>query len=178
MIVLDNRPLRRLIATVALAALVAVAGCSAPMSDPVESVAATTSSAESTRTPTATRAPAAPALTTPATNPQPAPRSKPAPPMSDPLPALQVPETVPATGGGAPSLDLSCKASADCAVKNVGSCCGVLPRCVNVNARVYPEAVQAQCARSGMASVCGFKPVESCQCMQGQCQDQPMSGAQ
>ena len=87
--------------------------------------------------------------------------------MSDPLPAQRVPDAVPAPA----RLDVSCKSNADCVVKNVGNCCGYFPRCVNVNAQVDPQAVQAQCARSGMASVCGFKEVEGCECVQGECQD-------
>lgn len=106
---------------------------------------------------------ASPTATTP-------PRGKPAPPMSDPLPAQRVPDAAPAPA----RLDVSCRTSADCAVKDVGNCCGYFPRCVNVNAAVDPKAVQAQCARSGMVSVCGFKPVESCECVRGECRDQLM----
>lgn len=101
----------------------------------------------------------------------PPPRSKPAPPMSEPLPAQRVPDARPAPAT-APKLDLSCRTSADCAVKDVGNCCGYYPRCVNAKAAVDPQAVQAQCARSGMASVCGFKPVAGCECVQGECRDQ------
>jgi hypothetical protein len=88
--------------------------------------------------------------------------------MSDPLP----PEPVPAQGSANPSSpDRSCRTSADCVVKNVGSCCGAMPACVNVDARTDPAAVQAQCARQGMSSVCGFKEVTSCSCVAGTCQD-------
>ncbi len=68
-------------------------------------------------------------------------------------------------------LDRNCRGDADCAVKNVGNCCGALPACVNVNSPTDPEGVQRECARSGRMSVCGFKPVEGCQCVQGQCKD-------
>ena len=56
----------------------------------------------------------------------------PAPPMSDPLPATPMP-TGPARPAvaGVPDLDRSCRVDADCAVKNVGNCCGYLPACVN-----------------------------------------------
>lgn len=107
-------------------------------------------------------------------SPAPRPRSKPAPPMSDPLPAQRVPDPKPAARGATPKLDVSCKTDADCAVKNVGNCCGYYPRCVNVNTAVDPKAVQEQCARAGTASVCGFKPVESCECKLGECRDKLM----
>lgn len=88
-----------------------------------------------------------------------------APPMSDPLP----PEPLPARAASAP--DRSCRSDADCAVKDVGSCCGAMPACVNVNARPDPAAVQAQCAKQGMSSICGFKEVSGCSCVAGTCQD-------
>jgi hypothetical protein len=104
----------------------------------------------------------------------PAPRTRPAPPMSDPLPPEPVPESRPAnppTGSDSvAALDRSCRTSADCAVKNVGNCCGHMPACVNTNAKPDPDAVQAQCAKQGMASVCGFQEIRSCQCVQGQCE--------
>ena len=99
----------------------------------------------------------------PAPLPQPAPRRKPPPEMSDPLPAERVIEAV--------RLDRSCRSDADCAVKNVGNCCGAFPSCVNRNSPTDPAAVQAQCAQRGMASVCGFQEVSGCQCVQGQCRD-------
>ncbi len=65
--------------------------------------------------------------------------------------------------------DRSCKTDADCVVKNVGNCCGYYPGCVNVNAQTDPAGVQARCAKSGMASVCGFPEISACSCVQGQC---------
>ena len=83
----------------------------------------------------------------------------------------------PRTGGPLPpqvlgepvKIDRSCSSDADCAVKNVGNCCGVAPACVNVNSPTDPKAVQAECAKKGMASICGFKPIDHCQCVEGQC---------
>jgi hypothetical protein len=146
-----------------------LAGCAAPQTG---SSGSTADPAPARSEPVATRTVAAPVASPPsaAQAPLPAatpPRSKPAPPMSDPLPAQRVPDAVPATA----KLDVSCKSNADCVVKDVGNCCGYYPRCVNVNATVDPQAVQAQCARSGMASVCGFKTVEGCECVQGECRD-------
>ncbi|GAA5071617.1 hypothetical protein [Lysobacter panacisoli] len=89
-------------------------------------------------------------------------------------PAASVPVAKPAPAtASAPvaKLDRSCATDADCTVKNVGNCCGALPSCVNVNSPTDPEGVQRECARSGRMSVCGFKPVEGCQCVKGQCTD-------
>ncbi len=43
------------------------------------------------------------------------------------------------------SVDYSCKTSADCAVKDVGNCCGQYPACVNKSSRTFPDQVRAQC---------------------------------
>lgn len=161
---------RGTLAALAFGLALLLAGCAAPQTG---SQAADTASARADA--------AAPALAvavdgSPSGAPASPPRSKPAPPMSDPLPAQRAPDAVPAPAPAAtaPQLDLSCRSDADCVVKDVGNCCGYYPRCVNVNARVDPQAVQAQCARSGMASVCGFKSVEGCACVKGECRDQQM----
>ena len=77
----------------------------------------------------------------------------------------------PAASGNAMKIDVSCRSDADCAVKNVGNCCGAMPACVNVNSPTDPEGVKAECARKGIMSMCGFKPIEGCQCVRGQCKD-------
>ena len=69
--------------------------------------------------------------------------------------------------------DRSCRTDADCAVKDVGNCCGRFPLCVNKDAKVDPAAVRAQCAKDGMASTCGFQEVGGCQCVQGRCENLP-----
>lgn len=89
-----------------------------------------------------------------------------APPKSDPLP----PERVPVAGNPL-APDVSCRTSADCAVKNVGNCCGMMPACVNKGAATDPAAVKAQCEREGQMSVCGFKDVQACACVAGTCED-------
>jgi len=66
--------------------------------------------------------------------------------------------------------DRSCRVDADCAVKNVGNCCGYQPACVNANAQVDPQAVQADCARRGIAGVCGFVEIEACSCVNSRCE--------
>lgn len=82
-----------------------------------------------------------------------------------PLPA----EKVSPKGAKPVELDFSCKSDADCEVKNVGNCCGYYPACVNRNSPTDPEGVQAQCAKSGMMSVCGWADISSCSCKQGKC---------
>lgn len=102
--------------------------------------------------------------TTPPAPPEP-PRAP--PPMSSPLPPREVRQEV--------AIVTSCKTNADCAVKNVGNCCGAMPACVNKDSPTDPAAVQAACAAKGMMSVCGFAEISACQCDNGQCA--PAGGA-
>jgi hypothetical protein len=90
---------------------------------------------------------------------------KPAKPprMSDPLPPQRV-------QGGTVVIDTTCRTDADCAVKDVGNCCGYYPACVNKDSPTDPEGVRAQCAKSGMASVCGFREISACSCNAGKCE--------
>jgi len=83
------------------------------------------------------------------------------PPKSTPLPPRVVPK--------ATIVDSSCRTSADCAVKDVGNCCGAMPACVNKDSQTDPAAVQAQCQAKGMMGVCGFREISACQCDNGQC---------
>lgn len=66
-------------------------------------------------------------------------------------------------------VDRSCRTDADCTVKDVGSCCGTYPACVNVGSPTDPRAVQLECARTGMSSTCEVPVIESCTCNVGQC---------
>lgn len=101
-----------------------------------------------------------------------------APPMSDPLPATPVPEQpAPAGTAGVPDLDRSCRVDSDCEVKNVGNCCGYFPACVNRDATPDPAAVQAACAASGIAGVCGFREIKACACVSNACQPAASGGA-
>ncbi|TWT21267.1 hypothetical protein FQY83_07880 [Luteimonas marina] len=94
-------------------------------------------------------------------------------PVSDAAPAPG-PTPAPQVSGvariGADSPDFSCKVAGDCAVKNVGNCCGYFPACVNKDSPVDPDAVRAECARTGMSSVCGWRDIQACDCVQGRCQ--------
>lgn len=95
--------------------------------------------------------------------------AKESPPNSFPTNPLDRPVQPRPIGADPSVVNRSCKTDADCTVKNVGNCCGHYPACVNVAAKTNPEAVQAQCAKSGMASVCGFPQISSCKCVKGQC---------
>ena len=87
---------------------------------------------------------------------------KPAPPKGGPLPPQRVLEPV--------QVDRSCKADADCVIKDVGSCCGAFPSCVNRNSPADPAAVKAACEKNGQsASHCSRRVLEQCACRQGQC---------
>ena len=92
--------------------------------------------------------------------------ANPAPPKS-----TQLPPEVEAPARGAPTLKTSCRTDADCAVKNVGNCCGAMPACVSKDSPTDPAAVKAECARTGMMSTCGFKDIQACSCVAGTCQD-------
>ena len=86
--------------------------------------------------------------------------------MSSPLPARETRAPV--------TVVTTCKTSADCAVKNVGNCCGAMPACVNQDSPTDPAAVQAQCQAKGMMGVCGFREISACQCDNGQCVAAPV----
>ena len=97
-----------------------------------------------------------------------------APPMSDPLP----PERVQAPSPAGVKVIRTCKLDSDCVVKDVGSCCGYAPACVHKSSPTDPAGVRAQCARDGIASVCGFNEITACRCVRDQCVDEqePVGG--
>ena len=67
------------------------------------------------------------------------------------------------------TVDYSCRTSADCAVKNVGNCCGQYPACVNKDSRTFPDQVRAQCGKEHRMGVCGFPSISGCECVHGKC---------
>lgn len=69
-----------------------------------------------------------------------------------------------------PVVSRACESDADCAVKNVGNCCGYYPACVNKDADTFPERVAAECAKQGVSSICGFPEIPGCRCVAGQCE--------
>lgn len=152
--------MRRIALTAAFVIASALAACTTPPASPPAGDAPTTSA-----TPT-------PASPTPAGNP---PAATPAPTRA-PVAATPAPVTgSPADPVRQPALaapgvvDRSCRTDADCTIKDVGSCCGTYPACVNVNSPADPRAVQAECARKGMQSTCEVPNVQSCSCSAGQC---------
>lgn len=74
------------------------------------------------------------------------------------------------------TVDDSCHVDADCAVKNVGNCCGALPMCVNRDSPVFPDRVRAECAKNHRAGTCGFPVIASCVCTEGRCKDVVQTG--
>ena len=99
--------------------------------------------------------------------------AEPAPAAPVATPVAQAPgamETAPAPKS-ADELGRSCNTNSDCAVKDVGNCCGAYPMCVNKDTKTDPAAVRAQCEQKGMASICGFQEVSGCQCVKGQCEN-------
>jgi hypothetical protein len=68
-------------------------------------------------------------------------------------------------------VDDTCVTDADCAVKNVGNCCGYYPACVNRNSPTFPDRVKAECVRKGEYGVCGFPQIKGCACVEGRCEN-------
>ena len=126
----------------------ALTGCAAP-----QSAQETLASANADAAPAQAEAPA-PAATTPNLR-------KLKVRTGGPLPPQVLPEPV--------KLDYHCTSAADCAVKDIGNCCGTYPACVNKDSPTNPAAVQAQCAKQGRMSACGFQPIDACSCTQGRC---------
>jgi hypothetical protein len=82
------------------------------------------------------------------------------PPAQEPATTPEAaPPSLPADG-----IDYACSADADCEVKNLGSCCGYNPRCMNVRSQPVPE----QCAE-GMMGTCGFPEITHCACSESRC---------
>ena len=69
------------------------------------------------------------------------------------------------------SKPLQCQSSADCEVKDVGSCCGYNPQCVHKDQATDPAAVKEQCAKEGRSSICGFQEPTGCECVNQQCKN-------
>jgi hypothetical protein len=124
--------------------LAALTACAAPQSSPQTLAIADSASAQ-----TAAPAPGTPDL------------RKLKARTGGPLPPQLLPEPV--------KLDYHCTSDADCAVKDVGNCCGAYPACVNKDSPTDPAAVQAQCAKQGRMSACGFREIDACSCTQGRC---------
>lgn len=104
------------------------------------------------------------ACAAPATAPVEAPPGEQAAEPSQPPPAPPEPATPPsAPAAGTP--DYACQQASDCAIKNVGNCCGYFPRCVNKDSVFEP----VKCAE-GTVGVCGYPTITRCECTAGRCE--------
>jgi hypothetical protein len=152
-------------AVVMALALAALAACTAPAPSTADTPAADATAGLRADEVAAATPPAQPAPEA-GTTPSPAPLKKRI--TGGPLPPERIsdqPESPPEI-----KVDTSCRTDADCAVKDVGNCCGHYPACVNVDSPTDPKGVQARCAKQGMASVCGFPQISGCTCVKGSCQ--------
>ena len=94
-----------------------------------------------------------------------------------PTAAAPASDTQPDVTKSAPGVvDYSCETDADCAVKNVGNCCGYYPACVNRDSPTFPDQVKAECAAKGMSSICGFPSISGCVCRDKRCEAQTGPG--
>ena len=84
---------------------------------------------------------------------------------------LATPPDASAPAPATDAVDYSCKTDADCAVKDVGNCCGYYPACVNTNSKTFPDKVKADCAREGRMAICGFPEIRGCACVDGRCEN-------
>ena len=89
-----------------------------------------------------------------------------------PQPAQRAPKELLVQGG----VNYECSVPADCAIKDVGNCCGSYPQCVNKDSPTFPEQVKANCEKQGMSSICGFPDIASCDCIEGRCTGLPGAG--
>ena len=70
-----------------------------------------------------------------------------------------------------PEPDVSCAEASDCEVKDVGSCCGSYPKCVNRDYEPDQEALAAYCQENEVSSTCEVPDVLGCACVDGLCVD-------
>ena len=69
----------------------------------------------------------------------------------------------------ADAVDYSCATDADCAIKDIGNCCGSYPACVNRASPVFPDKVREECAKNHAAGVCGHPDIKACSCIDARC---------
>jgi hypothetical protein len=72
------------------------------------------------------------------------------------------------------TVTTNCEQDRDCAIKNVGNCCGEYPACVNSSSDPDPAAVMAACVKEGRMSTCGYPMIASCICKNKQCEAVPI----
>jgi hypothetical protein len=119
------------------------------------------SASPANNTPTAQPAQQAPAAIRSRENQRPAPR------MSTPMPPQVLPPQ--ASPSQPVTIDYACHIDSDCAIKDVGSCCGAKPECVNKDSPADPAGVRAQCAKEHRISSCAIRNLTQCGCAQHHC---------
>lgn len=62
-----------------------------------------------------------------------------------------------------------CNTTSDCEIKDIGSCCGEYPSCVNKDFIPDIEAVINECEESGISSTCEFPVLIYCVCIENSC---------
>lgn len=67
------------------------------------------------------------------------------------------------------SIDYSCERALDCEIKDVHSCCGYYPKCVNKNTTVNASIVQELCNQVSFTGHCGYLDIKSCKCENKKC---------
>ncbi|CAN5345068.1 hypothetical protein BH11PSE14_BH11PSE14_21250 [soil metagenome] len=89
---------------------------------------------------------------------------------SEPMPVRRAIPAEPTASADKPEvLNDRCNSDADCAVKDVGSCCGYRPACLNRDSPTFADAVKARCKAEGRSGICGTIAVPGCQCTNGRC---------
>ena len=63
-----------------------------------------------------------------------------------------------------------CKSNSDCEIKNIGSCCGYYPSCVNKNFSPDLDAVRKECKEMWFVSVCWHEVIDRCRCVNNTCE--------
>lgn len=99
----------------------------------------------------------------------------PAPPVPGAAPPAP-PPTFDSSLAAHEGLRFDCSSDNECAVKNVGNCCGHYDACVRADSPTDPEAVLRECADLEIAGICGYPVIERCVCSAGRCQAAPSMG--
>ncbi|HPF72739.1 MAG: hypothetical protein H7A20_03405 [Rhodanobacteraceae bacterium] len=85
-------------------------------------------------------------------------------------PGASAAEVAPAADPGIDHVDYHCESDEQCVIKDIGSCCGYRPACVNIDSPTDPAGVKAACERDGTMSICGFPAINACQCVANRCE--------
>lgn len=165
--------MRMTAAATVLGFAILLSACAGGEPAPGTGAAGNTDAAAAESTPAAAPAPSGPAAGAPA--PAPASGAAPAPPAAA-APGGGAPQPYPSELAAHANLRVDCQQDSECAVKDVGNCCGRYDACVRADSQPDPAAVQAECAARGLVGICGFPVIESCVCTAGTCAAAPSDG--